>query len=250
MPKALEAVLRPWIETFQSRSRLDLQSLWGCFQPDGSWGSALDHPWGARHRPDWAARGLIISARGGHWQHLRLTLRCPPAWRECHRHSPFPNARLVLLWWADRVELRVDGVPVHQGDLFDSACRWSLPEHWWSGDPLHLELLLRSPLHDDAALIHSLVELDPPLGDDPDGLAEEAMNRETILTCGLGHPHWEAQVRDLITAHVAETGSRHGAQILSNWTQERRNFLQVCPIEMVNRLSHPWSDAAVKVPAE
>ncbi len=171
MPKALEAVLRPWIETFQSRSRLDLQSLWGCFQPDGSWGSALDHPWGARHRPDWAARGLIISARGGHWQHLRLTLRCPPAWRERHRHSPFPNARLVLLWWADRVELRVDGVPVHQGDLFDSACRWSLPEHWWSGDPLHLELLLRSPLHDDAALIHSLVELDPPSGDDPDGLA-------------------------------------------------------------------------------
>ena len=85
---------------------------------------------------------------------------------------------------------------------------------------------------------------------DPDGQAEEAMNRETILTCSLGHPHWEAQLKDLITAHVAETGSRHGAQILSNWTQERHNFLQVCPIEMVNRLAHPLSDAAIKVPAE
>ena len=85
---------------------------------------------------------------------------------------------------------------------------------------------------------------------DPDGVAEDAMNTETILTCGLGHPHWEAQLKDLITAHVAETGSRHGAQILSNWAEERRNFLQVCPLEMVNRLPHPLSDEAVKVPAE
>jgi glutamate synthase (NADPH/NADH) large chain/glutamate synthase (ferredoxin) len=85
---------------------------------------------------------------------------------------------------------------------------------------------------------------------DPEGVAEEFMNLETILTCGLGHPHWEAQLKDLISAHVAETGSRHAAQILSNWAEERRNFLQVCPIEMVNRLPHPLSDEAVKVPAE
>jgi glutamate synthase (NADPH/NADH) large chain/glutamate synthase (ferredoxin) len=85
---------------------------------------------------------------------------------------------------------------------------------------------------------------------DPDGQAEEAMNRETILTCRVDHAHWEAQLKHLITAHVAETGSRHGAQILSNWAEECGNFVQVCPIEMVNRLPHPLSDEAVKVPAE
>ena len=85
---------------------------------------------------------------------------------------------------------------------------------------------------------------------DPEGVAEDFMNLETILTCGLGHPHWEAQVKGLIEAHVAETGSRHGARILANWAEERRNFLQVCPLEMLNRLSHPLSDEAVKVPAE
>ncbi|MFM8524314.1 MAG: alpha-mannosidase [Cyanobacteriota bacterium] len=171
MPKALEAVLRPRIETFQSRSRLDLQPLWRCLHPDGAWAPALAHPWGAQHRPEWAARGLIIGARGGQWRQLRLTLHCPPAWRQRYGHDPRPGARLVLLWWADLVELRVDAELVHRGDLFDSACRWLLPARWWQGQPLALDLRLRSPLHDDAALIHSLVELDPPPGADPDGLA-------------------------------------------------------------------------------
>ncbi|NBZ86501.1 glutamate synthase large subunit [Stagnihabitans tardus] len=85
---------------------------------------------------------------------------------------------------------------------------------------------------------------------DPEGVAEDYMNLETLLTCGLGHPHWEAQVKGLIEAHVAETGSRLGARILANWAEERANFLQVCPKEMVSRLSHPLSDEAVKVPAE
>lgn len=177
MPKAPEAVLRPWIETFQSRSRLDLQSRWSCLQPDGAWGSALDHPWGAQHRPDWAARGLVIVARGGQERLLRLPLPCPQAWRQRHGRHPWPAARLVLLWWADQVELRVDGAVVHRGDLFDNACRWQLPDSWWRGVPLELELRLRSPLHDDAALIHSLVELDPPASQDPEGLA---------LATGLG----------------------------------------------------------------
>jgi glutamate synthase (NADPH/NADH) large chain len=85
---------------------------------------------------------------------------------------------------------------------------------------------------------------------DPEGTAEDYMNFETLLTCGLGHPHWEAQLKGLIEAHVVETGSRHGARILANWAEERMNFLQVCPKEMVSRLSHPLSDEALKVPAE
>ena len=221
MPEALEAVLRPWIETFQSRSRLDLQPLWQCLQSDGAWGSALDHPWGAQHRPDWAARGLIINARGGHWQHLRLSLRCPPAWRQRHGHDPRPGARLVLLWWADQVQLRVDGVTVHQGDLFDSACRWLLPERWWHGDALELELVLRSPLHDDAALIHSLVELDPPPGDDPDGLAMAttlALLQERVSAQSADQQQRTVVALDAALRSVAPeeaTGLRHSLAALS-----------------------------------
>jgi alpha-mannosidase len=161
-------VVRSWIETFQAQTRLDLLPLWQLEGPHGGSSKALSDPWGAAHRPDWHARGLLIWPRGGRWQRLRLDLVCPPAWRG--RQCGDRQARLVLRWWADAMELRVDGQPVHGGDLFDSACRWLLPQGWWQGDGLRLELNLRSPLHDDGALIESRLELEPIDGSDPSGL--------------------------------------------------------------------------------
>jgi hypothetical protein len=77
---------------------------------------------------------------------------------------------LVLRWWADAVVLAVDGQVVHRGDLFDTACRWVLPERWWQGEPLDLGLDLRSTRHDDGALIESRLELEPLDPADPQGL--------------------------------------------------------------------------------
>ena len=160
-------------------SSWDLLPLWSCRQPDGGSGSALAHPWGARHRPDWTARGLLIWPRGGRWHQLRLSLPCPPAWAVHQRPQPALRARLALRWWADQVELRVDGQPVHSGDLFDTGCRWTLPERWWCGQPLQLELLLRSPCHDDGALMTSRIELEPL--DPADPLAVLAPQRQALL---------------------------------------------------------------------
>ena len=85
---------------------------------------------------------------------------------------------------------------------------------------------------------------------DPDGAAEDFVNPESLIVCAVSHPHWEAQLKGLITRHLAETGSRKAERILSNWEAERANFLQVCPKEMIARLPYPLSDEAVKVPAE
>ncbi|TQS70301.1 glutamate synthase large subunit [Rhodobacteraceae bacterium] len=85
---------------------------------------------------------------------------------------------------------------------------------------------------------------------DPDGLAEGLINPETLLTCGLGHPHWEAQLKGLIERHVEETRSAKGYEILQNWEAERLNFLQICPKEMLQSLPHPLSDEPEAVPAE
>ncbi|MFZ9849618.1 MAG: alpha-mannosidase, partial [Vulcanococcus sp.] len=161
-------MVRSWIETFQAQTHLDLLPLWLTPDAGGDLQPALADPWGARHRPDWHARGLLIWPRGGRWRRLRLHLPCPPAWRERQRGDR--QARLVLRWWAEAMELRVDGQPVHAGDLFDSACRWRLPERWWQGQVLQLELDLRSPLHDDGALIDSRLELEPCDPRDPTGL--------------------------------------------------------------------------------
>ncbi|WP_295530739.1 glutamate synthase large subunit [uncultured Thioclava sp.] len=85
---------------------------------------------------------------------------------------------------------------------------------------------------------------------DPDGVAEDLMNLESLVTCGLGHPHWEAQLKGLIERHAAETGSRKASDILQHWQSERANFLQVCPKEMLVNLSHPLSDEPQAMPAE
>ncbi|OHC43666.1 MAG: glutamate synthase subunit alpha [Rhodobacteraceae bacterium GWE1_64_9] len=85
---------------------------------------------------------------------------------------------------------------------------------------------------------------------DPNGLAEDFMNLESLVTCAVSHPHWEAQLKGLIERHVAETGSQKGQRILSNWEAERANFLQVCPKEMLIHLPYPLSDERAAVPAE
>jgi len=72
MAEAPEVPLSERIETFQSSFELDLQPQWGLQRPDGGWDPALGQAWGARHRPDWHQRGLIIVPRGGGLQRLRL----------------------------------------------------------------------------------------------------------------------------------------------------------------------------------
>ena len=203
MPEASGLGQPPRIETIQSslrptHSRLDLQPLWRCVQAGGRLGSALDDPWGQRHRPDWAARGLVIWPRGGQWRELRLRLVCPATWLQLQQLEPVAQARLVLRWWADQVELRVDGARVHGGDLFDTSCRWLLPERWWQGEALELELRLRSPVHDDGALIDSRLELEPLDPADPAALLAETKAELVQLRSGqppaglfhvLGHAH-------------------------------------------------------------
>ena len=85
---------------------------------------------------------------------------------------------------------------------------------------------------------------------DPEGVAEDYMNLESLVTCGIGHPHWEAQLKDLIERHAKETGSRKAADILQNWDSEKANFLQACPKEMLVHLPYPLSDEAQAMPAE
>jgi len=67
------------------------------------------------------------------------------------------------------------------------------------------------------------------------------LNLESLVTCAVSHPHWEAELKTLIERHAAETGSQKAKAILLNWAVERANFLQVCAKEMLVHLSHPLS---------
>ncbi|QPN57661.1 alpha-mannosidase [Synechococcus sp. CBW1107] len=245
MTQGLDPQLPPEIETFRSRSRLDLLSSWRLRGADGAWQEALADPWARLHRPDWHARGLMAWPRGGQTRHLVLELGCPPSWRG---RAP-ALARLVLRWWADAAELRVDGRTVHRGDLFDSSCRWALPQRWWEGETLLLELELRSPLHDDGALMLSRIEAEPLDPADPDGLL--ALTRLELAQLRqaspgepggfhlLGHAHldlawlwpvadtWQAAERTFRSAlgligHHSELHFGHSTPALYAWLERHR----------------------------
>ena len=214
-------------------TRLDLQPLWQPQppRPDGS--TALEDPWGPLHRPDWAARGLIIWPRGGQLRRLRWRLQRPAEWADLAGSAV---ARLCLRWWAEAAELHVDGVCVHRGDLFDTACRWPLPQRWWQGEALELELRLVSPRHDDGALIHSRLELEPSDPADPHGLLQpvvaelQALRHERHQPTSasgsvrlLGHAHldlaWLWPVAD--TWQAAERTFRSALNLMERWPELR-----------------------------
>ena len=85
---------------------------------------------------------------------------------------------------------------------------------------------------------------------DPEGLAGDLMNPETLVTCPVTVDHWEDQLKSLIERHVAETESVKGTEILRRWDIEKSNFLQVCPKEMLVHLPHPLAHEVKAMPAE
>jgi len=87
---------------------------------------------------------------------------------------------------------------------------------------------------------------------DPTGVARDYINAETLILCPVTQDHWEAEVKGLVERHFKETGSRRAGEILQNWAEEKANFLQVCPKEMLPHLKHPIADVddLAAVPAE
>ncbi|BEV35607.1 glycoside hydrolase family 38 C-terminal domain-containing protein [Synechococcus sp. M16CYN] len=161
-----------WIETFRSRTRRDLQSQW---RRSGAAGSRpfLEEPWGGKYRLDWTSRGLLVWPRGRQWVRLEQRLIWPDSWRQMQAS----HARLAMSWWAEQMRFWVDGVLIHEGDLFDTTCRWRVPKHCQLGAILRLQLELCSPLHDDGALISTQLDLEPddPVADSDFSLVPEAL---------------------------------------------------------------------------
>ncbi|MFY0678979.1 MAG: glutamate synthase large subunit [Thalassovita sp.] len=85
---------------------------------------------------------------------------------------------------------------------------------------------------------------------DPEGKSEDMMNMETLVTCPVTVDHWHTQLKRLVEQHLEETGSRKAADILQHWEAEVKNFVQVCPKEMLIHIPHPLSIEDQAVPAE
>ncbi|MBY6155110.1 glutamate synthase large subunit [Vannielia litorea] len=85
---------------------------------------------------------------------------------------------------------------------------------------------------------------------DPDGKAADMMNMETLVTNPVTVDHWIEQLHEMVSNHLKETKSRKAEAILQHWESELPNFIQVCPKEMLDKLSHPLTLEKGAVPAE
>jgi glutamate synthase (NADPH) large chain len=85
---------------------------------------------------------------------------------------------------------------------------------------------------------------------DTDGKFESQANPDSIVWQRLESVHWEGELKSLIAAHAEKTDSKWSYSILEDWDRRRGEFWQICPKEMLTRLSHPLSDQAILVAAE
>ncbi len=85
---------------------------------------------------------------------------------------------------------------------------------------------------------------------DENGDTADMMNMETLVAGPVVMDHWEAQLKGLVEAHAAETGSVKAKEILQRWDTEKAKFIQVCPIEMLKHIPVPLSNEDAAIPAE
>jgi len=85
---------------------------------------------------------------------------------------------------------------------------------------------------------------------DPEAVSAKLINMESLVTCAVTQEHWLAELEGLVRRHADETGSRKAKDLLQYWDLEKDNFVQVCPKEMLNKLSHPLGIEDSAIPAE
>jgi len=75
-------------------------------------------------------------------------------------------------------------------------------------------------------------------------------NPDSIVWQRMESAYWEDQLKALITEHARTTDSAWSKSIIEDWDRRRGEFWQICPKEMLTRLSQPLSDHTALEAAE
>ena len=70
---------------------------------------------------------------------------------------------------------------------------------------------------------------------------EKKVNNESVVWQNVETDYWKTYLKDLIKEHFKETGSNLSKLLIENYDEELKNFVQVCPKEMLDKLSNPIS---------
>jgi len=68
---------------------------------------------------------------------------------------------------------------------------------------------------------------------------EKKVNPESVIWQNIETDYWKKYLKELILEHSKETKSNLSKKIIDNFDEEVKNFIQVCPKEMLNKLEYP-----------
>ena len=70
---------------------------------------------------------------------------------------------------------------------------------------------------------------------------EKKINPESVVWQSVETDYWINFLMKLLKEHFEETDSKISKKIINNFNEEVKNFIQVCPKEMLNKLKNPIS---------
>ena len=70
---------------------------------------------------------------------------------------------------------------------------------------------------------------------------EKKVNIDSVIWQSIETDYWISFLKKLVKEHSDETGSSLSKKIIDNFTSEIKNFVQVCPKEMVDKQKNPIS---------
>ena len=70
---------------------------------------------------------------------------------------------------------------------------------------------------------------------------EKKVNNESVVWQNVETDYWKKFLKDLIKEHFEETRSNLSKMLIENYDEELKNFVQVCPKEMLDKLKNPIS---------
>ena len=76
---------------------------------------------------------------------------------------------------------------------------------------------------------------------DPENTFENYVNSTSIIWQKPETDFWKGKLKKLLEEYTSETDSEISKSILENFSNEIKNFKQVCPIEMLDKLENPVS---------
>ena len=80
---------------------------------------------------------------------------------------------------------------------------------------------------------------------DPENSFENYVNPSSVIWQRIETDYWNDFLLDLIKLHEKETQSVYSKKIIQQWSNEKSNFYQVCPKEMLDKLKQPLSNKAI-----